>query len=106
MTRLDLHEEPVEVLLGGGLLQTANRRLHAAIEEGIHAVAPGAIVRTADSSPIAGAALLGLDELGAGADAQARLRAELGARVEAVQQPGEEAREPAGLNTRLERADG
>ena len=39
------------------------------------------VVRPAGSPPIVGAALLALDEIGAGAEAQARLRDELGATV-------------------------
>lgn len=87
LTRLDLASEPVEVLLGGGLLQGGDGRITAAIEEGLRQVGPSIVVRTAHSSPIVGAALLGLDELGAGPEAQARLREELGdavARVESA----------------------
>jgi N-acetylglucosamine kinase-like BadF-type ATPase len=106
LTRLGLDGQPVEVLLGGGLLQTGDRRLHAAIEDGLRAVAPAATVRAASSPPIVGAALLGLDALGAGDEAQARLRAELGAAVGSLRQPGEETAEPSRLNTSVERADG
>ncbi|MGH2996146.1 MAG: N-acetylglucosamine kinase [Gaiellaceae bacterium] len=81
LARLELDQQPVEVLLGGGLLQTADGRLVAAIGEGLREVGPAITVRAATSPPIVGAALLGLDELGAGQDAQARLRRELGAAV-------------------------
>ena len=74
LARLELTLEPVEVLLGGGLLQSGEARLLQAIETGLLAVAPQATIRSPTSPPIVGAALLGLDELGAGADAQARLR--------------------------------
>jgi hypothetical protein len=40
-------------------------------------VAPRADLRRLDGPPVSGAALLGLDRLGLGADAEARLRAEL-----------------------------
>jgi N-acetylglucosamine kinase-like BadF-type ATPase len=103
IARLDLDGEQVEVLLGGGLLQASDDRLHAAIEEGIRAVAPHASVRVADSSPIAGAALLGLDEVGADAAAQARLRSELAEAVDRLQQPrGAEAM----MNASVEAGDG
>jgi N-acetylglucosamine kinase-like BadF-type ATPase len=74
LARLDLTAEPVEVLLGGGLLHSGDGRLLAAIEAGLHEIGPTLTVRVTDSPPIVGAALLALDELGAGAEAQARLR--------------------------------
>jgi N-acetylglucosamine kinase-like BadF-type ATPase len=106
LTRLELTGEPVEVLLGGGLLQTGDAALLRAIEDGVHEVAPAALVRAASSPPIVGAALLGLDEVGAGAEAQRRLREELGAAVESLRQPATETPEPDRLNTSVERADG
>jgi N-acetylglucosamine kinase-like BadF-type ATPase len=81
LTRLDLLGRPTEVLLGGGLLQAGDGRLLRAVESGIHEVSSETIVHPAVSAPIVGAALLGLDELGAPPDAQERLRAELGAAV-------------------------
>jgi N-acetylglucosamine kinase-like BadF-type ATPase len=78
LTRLELGDQSVEVLLGGGVLQAGDGRLLDAIEAGLHKVGPGIAVRRAASAPIVGAALLGLDALGAGEEAQARLRSELG----------------------------
>jgi N-acetylglucosamine kinase-like BadF-type ATPase len=78
LTRLDLTEEPVEVLLGGGVLQDADGDLLAAIAAGLKKAAPAVTVRPTASPAIVGAALLGLDQLDAGAEAQARLRRELG----------------------------
>ena len=78
LARLDLAAEPVEVLLGGGVLQDVDGDLLAAIDAGLREAAPHVTVRPTASAAIVGAALLGLDELGAGADAQARLRRELG----------------------------
>jgi N-acetylglucosamine kinase-like BadF-type ATPase len=80
LTRLDLIDQPVEVMLGGGVLQDVDGDLLGAITSGIKDVAPAATVRPTASPAIVGAALLGLDRLGANADAQARLRRELGAR--------------------------
>jgi N-acetylglucosamine kinase-like BadF-type ATPase len=81
LERLELHE-PTELLLGGGLLQSADGRLADAIEAELRDVAPVLRVRKARSAPIVGAALLGLDALGADEKAQERLRSELGAAVE------------------------
>ena len=86
LTRLGLQDEPVEVLLGGGLLQSADAELVAAIAAGLAEVGPSIIVRSNRSPAIVGAALLGLDELGAAAEAQAALREELGAAVQRVEQ--------------------
>ncbi len=77
MTRLGLTDEPVEILLGGGVLQDPDGDLLAAIVEGLRETAPAAVVRPTAAPAIVGAALLGLDELGAAADAQSRLRREL-----------------------------
>ena len=76
--RLDLAEEPVEVLLGGSLLQKGDGRLLDAIGEGIHRVGPTIAVNRASSPPIVGAALLALDELGASPEALSRAREEVG----------------------------
>ena len=77
LARLELRGEPVEVALGGGLMQSRDERLIGAIEAGVKDTAPAATVRVTSSPPIVGAALLGLDELGAGEEAQQRLRREL-----------------------------
>jgi N-acetylglucosamine kinase-like BadF-type ATPase len=76
LRRLDLTNEPAEVLLGGGVLQDADGDLLAAIDRGLREEAPKVTVRPTASAAIVGAALLGLDEVDAGADAQQRLRAE------------------------------
>ena len=77
LARLDLNGERVDVVLGGGVLQAGNGRLLDAIAQGLHDVAPAASVHATDSPPIVGAALLGLDELGAPPEAHDRLRREL-----------------------------
>jgi N-acetylglucosamine kinase-like BadF-type ATPase len=84
LERLGLEREPAEVLLGGGLLQSADGSLVAAIEEQLREAAPRVEVRRATSAPIVGAALLALDDLGGGAEAQERLRRELGAAVDRI----------------------
>jgi N-acetylglucosamine kinase-like BadF-type ATPase len=80
LKRLSLTDEPVEVLLGGGLVHAADGSLVRAVGRRIAEVAPSAIVKSTSSPPVVGAALLGLDELGAGAAARERVRRELGAR--------------------------
>jgi N-acetylglucosamine kinase-like BadF-type ATPase len=81
VTRLQLASAPVEVLLGGGLMRAANDRLQSAIAEGLHAVGPQITARVVPELPIVGAALLGLDDLGAGPAAHVRLRRELAVAV-------------------------
>jgi N-acetylglucosamine kinase-like BadF-type ATPase len=80
LERLSLSAEPVEVLLGGGLILAADGPLVDSVAERLHEVAPAASVKSTSSPPIVGAALLGLDELGADASSRERLRRELGAR--------------------------
>jgi N-acetylglucosamine kinase-like BadF-type ATPase len=89
LQRLELDGARVEVLLGGGMFRTADGRLLRAIEAGLRELGEAATLRVADSQPIVGAALLGLDDLGAGAGAQARARRELGAAAEEIGTTGE-----------------
>jgi N-acetylglucosamine kinase-like BadF-type ATPase len=77
LERLDLADEPAEVLLGGGLIQSGDGRLGAAVEDELQRLAPKVSVSATSSPPIVGAALLGLDELGAPPEAQKRIRKEL-----------------------------
>jgi N-acetylglucosamine kinase-like BadF-type ATPase len=91
VARLELKSQSVEVLLGGGLLQSADGDLLRAIRDGLSDVGPEITVRPTATPAIVGAALLGLDELGASADAQERARRELAAefsRVEGVASVG------------------
>jgi N-acetylglucosamine kinase-like BadF-type ATPase len=83
LERLDLADDPAEVLLGGGLLQSGDGRLGAAVEDELRRLAPKVSVSATSSPPIVGAALLGLDAIGAPAEAQRRVRAELEAAVAA-----------------------
>ena len=82
LARLDLTDQPVEVLLGGGVLQDADGDLLAAIQSGLREIGSAITVRPTASPAIVGAALLGLDELGADEAMQERLRRELGAAFE------------------------
>lgn len=69
----------IPVVLGGSLMTARDPLLSGAIRDLILAELPGADVRTVDVSPVAGAALLGLDHVGAPAAVAARLRASAGA---------------------------
>ena len=74
MGRLGLAPAGTPVVLGGGLLEARDPVLLAAIERRLAADAPGAVPRVVDVPPVAGAALLGLDHIGAGPAAERRLR--------------------------------
>jgi N-acetylglucosamine kinase-like BadF-type ATPase len=75
--RLGLEGEDVEVVLGGGVFRRDDSAFLGRIRAGIAALAPAATVRRATAPPVVGAALLGLDRLGAGPAAAGRLRATL-----------------------------
>jgi N-acetylglucosamine kinase-like BadF-type ATPase len=85
VTRLELVDEHVEVVVGGGLMRGADSELLGRIEAGLRRVGPQLVLRRASAPPIVGAALLGLDAVGAGPEAQARLRSELGAAVQRLE---------------------
>lgn len=74
MRRVGLLAEGTPVVLGGGLLEARDALLTSAVSKRLAAAAPGAVPRVVDIPPIAGAALLGLDYVGAGPAAKARLR--------------------------------
>lgn len=84
LTRLALTDEEVEIVLGGSVLQSGNPRLLGAVEAGLSDVGPRLRVRVANSRPIVGAVLLGLDRLEADAEAYDRARAELDRATESV----------------------
>ena len=77
VSRLDLADSELDVVLGGGLLQSGNRQLLAGIEAGLREVGPHLSARPAASRPIVGAALAALDRFEAGPDAYERARAGL-----------------------------
>ncbi|MER8185360.1 BadF/BadG/BcrA/BcrD ATPase family protein [Kitasatospora sp. NPDC094015] len=74
LTRLDLLGEPTPVVLGGGVLAARHRLLIDNLTARLAAAAPLAETRIVVAPPVLGAALLGLDHLGAGPEAQQRLR--------------------------------
>ncbi len=72
--RLGAAEEPIDVVLGGGVLAAGHQGLLDEITRRLGVEAPKAVARVVEAPPILGAALLGLDRIGAPAGAQARLR--------------------------------
>ncbi|MEV0978181.1 BadF/BadG/BcrA/BcrD ATPase family protein [Streptomyces sp. NPDC049915] len=75
LTRLDLLSEETPVLLGGGVLAAGHAQLDDAVRQLLAERAPKAVPRVVRERPVLGAALLGMDRLGAAAAAQERLRA-------------------------------
>ncbi|MFI2911449.1 N-acetylglucosamine kinase [Streptomyces sp. PDY-4] len=74
LTRLGLLDEPAPVLLGGGVLAARDPRLEGRIRALLAERAPEAEPRVVTSRPVLGAALLGLDRMGAAGEAQRRVR--------------------------------
>ncbi|HEY9367254.1 N-acetylglucosamine kinase [Streptomyces sp.] len=72
--RLDLLDEEAPVVLGGSVLAARHPDLDGRIAELLAVKAPKAEVRVVSAPPVLGAALLGLDRVGAAAGAAARLR--------------------------------
>jgi N-acetylglucosamine kinase-like BadF-type ATPase len=72
--RLGLDDQPVPVVLGGGVLAARDPLLTGEITKRLADEAPRAEPRVIDIPPVAGAAMLGLDHIGAPLSAQARLR--------------------------------
>ncbi|SEN24115.1 BadF-type ATPase [Actinacidiphila rubida] len=73
--RLGLLDEEADVVLGGGVMAARNPYLMDALDERLTARAPKARAHVVTAPPVLGAALLGLDHVGAPAAAQAALRA-------------------------------
>ncbi|WP_406416095.1 N-acetylglucosamine kinase [Streptomyces sp. NBC_01614] len=74
LTRLDLLEESTPVLLGGGVLAARHPQLIDAIHDLLATRAPKAVPNVVTASPVLGAALLGLDAVGALPEVHVRLR--------------------------------
>jgi len=72
MTKLD-----VDVVLGGGIFRNRYRAFYDRIERGVAAVAPAARVHVLQAPPVLGAALIGLDRIGATPAAHRRLQRDL-----------------------------
>jgi len=75
MRQLGMPPAGVPVVLGGGVLESRDPLLLAEIDRQLAKAAPGATARLLDVPPIAGAALLGLDYVGAPTTPKLRLLA-------------------------------
>ena len=75
--RLRVTARDVDVILGGGVFRSNDRRFMRRIAAGIAGVAPDAVIRKLVAPPVLGAALIGLDAVNATRPARARLRAAL-----------------------------
>jgi N-acetylglucosamine kinase-like BadF-type ATPase len=73
--RLGLLEEEAPVLLGGSVLAARHPELDGRITALLAERAPKATARVVTAAPVLGSALLGLDRVGAPAEAHRRLRA-------------------------------
>jgi N-acetylglucosamine kinase-like BadF-type ATPase len=78
MRRLGLTSLATPVILGGGVITARNPLLMSGITAQLAEAAPAAEVRVIDVPPVAGAALLGLDQVSAPPAAADRLRAAYG----------------------------
>ncbi len=75
MRRLELLDEPTDVVLGGGVLTAGHPLLMEQVVRLLLAAAPKAVPHVVDVPPVVGAALLGLDRTKAAPTAHAQLRA-------------------------------
>ena len=72
--RLHLLDQPAELVLGGGVLAARDPLLLGSVAAKVRERAPQVEIRVVDRPPVVGAALLGMDALGASRAAEARLR--------------------------------
>jgi len=89
MRRLGVLGEPIPVVLGGGVLTAGHPQLMDEIDRRLAEAAPQAEPRVVRTPPVVGAALLGLDRIGAAPEVRDRLRESFAAvgdapRVESV----------------------
>ncbi|CCK29996.1 kinase [Streptomyces davaonensis JCM 4913] len=75
LTRLDLLAEETPVVLGGSVLAARHPQLDGGIRDLLATRAPKAVPTVVTAPPVLGAALLGLDRVGAGPEAEGRARA-------------------------------
>lgn len=74
LTRLELLEAEVPVVLGGGLFRSGDPRFLGRVRDGILGAAPAADIHLLRTPPVVGAALLGFDALGATASVTQEIR--------------------------------
>ena len=74
MRRLDVLDQPIDVVLGGGVITAGHALLMDEIHRLLREQAPLATTAVVRTPPVVGAALLGLDRIGAPSPARERLR--------------------------------
>lgn len=75
--RLQLTALDVDVVLGGGIFLSNDPAFFDRIENGLREIAPSVRITVLGVPPVVGAALLGLDKIGAAGDAEKNVRATL-----------------------------
>jgi N-acetylglucosamine kinase-like BadF-type ATPase len=74
MRRLDVLDEPIDVVLGGGVITAGHALLMDEIHRLLRDQAPLATAKVVRTPPVVGAALLGLDRIGVSSRAREQLR--------------------------------
>jgi hypothetical protein len=70
LDRLHLRDQPADVVLGGGVLAARHPLLMEGVSRRLAAYAPRVNLLVVEDPPVVGAALLGLDAIGASAGAE------------------------------------
>jgi N-acetylglucosamine kinase-like BadF-type ATPase len=83
LERLNLRDQPTDLVLGGGVLAARDPLLMGEISARLAAYTSAVNVLVVDDPPVVGAALLGLDAIGASPDAEIAARSALLARTKA-----------------------
>jgi hypothetical protein len=83
LDRLDLRDQSTDVVLGGSVLAARHPLLMNGVTQRLAAYAPIANLLVVEDPPVVGAALLGLDGLGASPEAGMAARSSLLARTRA-----------------------
>jgi N-acetylglucosamine kinase-like BadF-type ATPase len=81
LDRLGLQDRPTDVVLGGSVLAARHPLLMEGVSQRLAACAPGANLLVVDDLPVVGAALLGMDALGASLEVEMATRRALLART-------------------------
>jgi N-acetylglucosamine kinase-like BadF-type ATPase len=77
MHRLGLLQQPVDLVLGGGVARSRDRHLLERLSTQVLSTNPDTSIQIVDAAPVVGAALLGLDTFGAAPEAGERVRTAL-----------------------------
>lgn len=85
LERLNLRDQPTDLVLGGGVLAARDPLLMGEVSARLAAYTSAVNVLVVDDPPVVGAALLGLDAIGASQDSEVVARAALLARTQAAE---------------------